>query len=75
MNSRQALDGDSGQLVHLSPESILWSQFLLLRLKPEQGATLSVPVLLDSVSGSDFASLSVACRYVAIRNCTPKIID
>jgi toxin CptA len=75
MNSRQALDGDSGQLVHLSPESILWSQFLLLRLKPEQGATLSVPVLLDSVSGSDFASLSVACRYVAIRNSTPKIID
>ncbi len=75
VNSVPALDGVSSQLVHLSPDSILWSQFLLLRLKPEEGRTLSIPVLIDSVDGSGFAELSVACRYVAIRNATPKIID
>ena len=70
-----ALDGLSGQVVHLSPDSILWPQFLLLRLKPKQGSTLSIPVLIDSVGGSGFAKLSVSCRYIAGRNATHKIID
>lgn len=75
LKSGQALDADSGLLVHLSPDSILWSRFLLLRLKPDRGATLSLPVLPDSVSGSAFASLSVACRYIAIRNVNPEMTD
>jgi len=63
-----ALDGPCGRLVHLSGDSVLWPQFLLLRLKPEQGATISIPVLMDSVSGSGFASLSVACRWIAAQS-------
>ena len=74
-NLVSALDGISSQLVHLMPDSILWSQFLFLRLKPDEGRTLSIPVLIDSVNGPGFAELSVACRYVAIRNSTCKIID
>jgi hypothetical protein len=70
-----ALDGPLGHLVHLSPDSILWPHFLLLRVKPEQGAIISIPVLIDSVGGSGFAELSVSCRYIAGRNATHKIID
>jgi toxin CptA len=70
-----ALDGLSGQVVHLSPDSILWPQFLLLRLKPEEGAMLSIPVLPDSAGGRGFADLSVSCRYIAARNATHRIID
>ena len=74
-NSDLALDGQNGRLVHLCPDSTLWPQFLLLRLKTEHGAVLSVPVLVDSVSPSGFAALSVACRYIAARTPTSEIID
>jgi hypothetical protein len=70
-----ALDGTLGRLVHLSPDSILWSQFLLLRLKPEQGTIISIPVLIDSVSGSGFAKLSVACRWIAAQSTSREMID
>jgi hypothetical protein len=70
-----ALDGSLGRLVHLSPDSIVWSQFLLLRLKPEQGAIISIPVLIDSVSGSGFAKLSVACRWIAAQSPSREMID
>jgi hypothetical protein len=70
-----ALDGSLGRLVHLSPDSIVWSQFLLLRLKPEQGAIISIPVLIDSVSASGFAKLSVACRWIAAQSTSREMID
>jgi len=70
-----ALDGPRGRLVQLSRDSVLWSQFLLLRLKPEQGAIISIPVLIDSVSGSGFARLSVACRWIAAQSTPPEMID
>lgn len=73
--SRLALDGISGDVVHLSPDSVLWPQFLLLRVKSGQGAVSSIPVLPDSISGPGFAELSVACRYLAARNASGKIID
>lgn len=70
-----ALDGPMGRLVHLCPDSTLWSQFLLLRLKTGQGSVVSIPVLIDSVGGSGFAELSVACRYIAARMTSSEIID
>jgi hypothetical protein len=74
-NGSTALDGISGLVVHLSPDSVLWPQFLLLRLKPERGPVFSIPVLPDCISGPGFADLSVACRYIATRNANDKIID
>nr|WP_314623449.1 protein YgfX [uncultured Noviherbaspirillum sp.] len=74
-NSDLALDGDSGLEVHLSSGSVLWPYFLLLRLKPEEGTVLSVPVLPDSLKGPGFAELSVAFRYIAARDAKGKIID
>src|SRR6476620_3556382 len=49
-NTGMPLDGSSGQLVQLSPDSILWPHLMLLRLKAAQGETLSIPVLNDSVN-------------------------
>jgi toxin CptA len=74
-SSGLALDGDNGLVVHLSSDSVLWPYFLLLRLKPEEGTVLSVPVLPDSLKGPGFADLSVAFRYIATRDAKGKIID
>jgi hypothetical protein len=70
-----ALDGIPGAVVHLCPDSVLWPQCLLLRLKSGQGVVFFIPVLPDSISGPGFAELSVACRYLATRNANGKIID
>lgn len=72
-NGSTALDGISGLVVHLSPDSVLWPQFLLLRLKPDRGSVYSIPVLPDCINGPGFADLSVACRYIATRNQTIKL--
>ena len=74
-NSDLALDGPTGRLVHLCPDSTLWPQFLLLRLKTDNEVVLSVPVLVDSISASGFAALSVTCRYIAARTPPNEIID
>jgi hypothetical protein len=74
-NGGTALDGILGLVVHLSPDSVLWPQFLLLRLKPDRGSAFSIPVLPDCINGPGFADLSVACRYIATRNANDKIID
>ena len=74
-NGGSALDGNSDVVVHLSPDSVLWPHFLLLRLKPDRGSVISVPVLPDSICGPGFADLSVACRYIATRNANDEIID
>jgi hypothetical protein len=74
-NAGLALDGQSGLVVHLSPDSVLWPQFLLLRLKPTAGMGLSIPVLPDCIGGTGFAELSVALRTIAKRNADGNIID
>jgi len=61
-NTGMPLDGSSGQLVQLSPDSILWPHLMLLRLKADEGGVLSIPVLNDSLAASDFAQLLVACK-------------
>jgi len=74
-NGNLALDGNPGLVVHLRPDSVLWSQFLLLRLKPERGPVTSISVFPTSISGRGFADLSVACRYIATRNANVETID
>ncbi len=69
------LDGSSGQLVHLCPDSILWPHLMLLRLKADEGEIFSVPVLHDSLDAADFAQLLVACRWIAAQPPSRKIID
>jgi toxin CptA len=74
-NANFALDGDLGQVVHLSRNSVLWPQCLLLRLKPVTGSGSWVVVLPDAVAGCGFAGLSVACRIIAKRNVDRKMND
>jgi hypothetical protein len=74
-NGSLALDGNPGLVVHLSPDSVLWPQFLLLRLKPDRGPVTSISVFPNSISGPGFSHLSVACRYIATRNVKVATID
>jgi hypothetical protein len=74
-NTGMPLDGSSCQLVHLSPDSILWSHLMLLRLKADEGGVLSIPVLNDSLAASDFAQLLVACKWIAAQPASRKIND
>lgn len=59
---------DEVLLVSLQDNSIIWPQLLLLRLKGDNKKTFNVPILADSLSVSDFRSLSVACRWIATHN-------
>ena len=74
-NTGLPLDGSSGQLVQLSPDSILWSHLMLLRLKTAQGGAYSIPILTDSLDASDFAQLLVACKWIAAQPASHKIND
>ncbi|MFL6720047.1 MAG: protein YgfX [Burkholderiaceae bacterium] len=74
-NTGMPLDGSSGQLVHLSPDSILWPHLILLRLKAAQGGIFSIPILNDSLDESDFAQLLVACRWLAAQPASHQIND
>ena len=69
------LDGSSGKLVHLSPDSILWPHLMLLHFKADLEETISVPILIDSLSASDFAQLLVACKWIAAQPAFHKIND
>lgn len=72
-NTDTPLDGSSGKLVHLQPDSILWSHFMLLRLKAENGKIVSIPVLKDSVVSTGFARLLVACKWIIAQPASHKI--
>jgi hypothetical protein len=74
-NTGMPLDGSSGKLVHLCPDSILWPHLMLLRLKTDQGRIFSIPVLNDSLDASDFAQLLVACKWIAAQPAPRKIND
>lgn len=54
--------------VSLQEDSIIWPFLLLLHLKADNGKTFIVPICPDGVSVSGFRCLSVACRWIAIRN-------
>lgn len=74
-NTGMPLDGSPGQLVHLSLDSILWPNLMLLRLMADEGEILSIPVLNDSLDASDFAQLLVACKWIAAQPASRKIND
>ena len=74
-NTGMPLDGSSGQLVQLSPDSILWPHMMLLRLKTAQGELFSIPVLNDGLASSDFAQLLVSCKWIAAQPALRKIND
>jgi hypothetical protein len=74
-NTGMPLDGSSGQLVHLCPDSILWPHLMLLRLKADEGGIFSISVLSDSLDASDFAQLLVACKWIAAQPAPRKIND
>lgn len=74
-NTGMPLDGSSGQLVHLSPDSILWPNLILLRLTADEGEILSIPVLNDNLDAPDFAKLLVACKWIAAQPASRKIND
>lgn len=54
----------NAQVVHLLPNSTLWRQMLLLRLRTGSGRIITVPVMSDSVPKDGFRALSVACRWI-----------
>jgi hypothetical protein len=54
-------------VVNLLEDSTLWPQLLLLRLRSETGRVIVLPILSDSVGLHSFKSLSVACRWIAVR--------
>ncbi|MEO8408459.1 MAG: protein YgfX [Oxalobacteraceae bacterium] len=54
-------------VVNLLGDSTLWPKLLLLRLRSEAGHVIVLPILPDSVSFQSFKSLSVACRWIAVR--------
>lgn len=54
-------------VVRLMAGSTLWPNLLLLRLQAEDGSVSVLPILPDSISRSDFRALSVAFRWIALR--------
>lgn len=74
-NTGMPLDGSSGQLVQLSPDSILWPHLMLLRFKTAEARILSIPVLNDNLDASDFAQLLISCKWIAAQPASRKIND
>lgn len=58
---------NSEAVVRLMADSTLWPNLLLLRLQAEDGRISVVPILPDSVGANDFRALSVAFRWIALR--------
>lgn len=67
--TREVSDSNSNSwfVVKLLDDSTLWPKLLLLRLRSESGRLFVLPILPDSVSLQSFRSLSVACRWIAVR--------
>ncbi|OWW19418.1 protein YgfX [Noviherbaspirillum denitrificans] len=57
-----------GDLVRLMDNSTIWTCLLLLRLQSEDGRMTVVPIFPDSVDRESFRALSVACRWISVRN-------
>lgn len=57
----------SGKTVRLLPDSTLWPHLMVLRLRCEDGAIITVPVLPDCMPCESFCALAAACRWLAAR--------
>jgi hypothetical protein len=69
--SQPSLDVQSTAVVQMLSDSTLWPWLLVLRLKPENGAVVEIPVLPDCLCGESFHALLVACRWIAARAIAP----
>lgn len=58
----------ASELFKLLPDSTLWAQLIILRLKSETGKIKVLIVLPDSLEDDGFRVLSVACRWIAAHN-------
>jgi toxin CptA len=54
-----------GEVHRLLDNSTIWPCLLLLRLRGQAGAVVTLPILSDSVPADSFRALSVACRWIA----------
>lgn len=64
----QSMGGAEGALgARLLPGSTLWPGLLLLRLRCDDGAVLSLLLWPGNVAGAAFRPLAVACRLIAAR--------
>jgi hypothetical protein len=66
-SSKPLLDETGTASVQLQSDSTLWPDLLVLHFRTEDGLSITVPVLADSVQGEGFHELSVACRWIAAR--------
>ena len=56
------------QRVELTGDTTLWPNLMILRLRAEDGRVLVVRVLPDTVSAQEYRALSVALRWIAMRD-------
>lgn len=61
--------------VKLSESSTLWPQLMLLFFCDDDGQSLVLPILRDSVDAGTFRKLSVALRWVAMQASTKSKLD
>lgn len=59
---------DRGDIVQMMPGSTLWPFFILLRLRKQNKKMIVVSFFWGSLSPQLFRRLSVACRWIAVRN-------
>jgi len=64
---RDAHNADA-QLVRIADGSTIWSSFMLLRLRTDEGKIYSLALTTDSMSVGNFRALAVAVRYIIHRN-------
>ncbi|RJX32596.1 MAG: flagellar hook-length control protein [Oxalobacter sp.] len=65
--SAQYKEEAGSKVFKMMPHATLWHNMLLLRLRAEDGQTISLRILPDSVTAEEFRALSVALRWIVAR--------
>lgn len=63
---------DRVEVVQLLRDSTFWSSLMVLRLQSGSGRVTVLTILPDSMERSAFHALSVACRWIAARQLSPR---
>ena len=61
------MDKQTSFAVNLAENATLWPNLLLLNLREDDGTLHILPILWDSVQPATFKALSVAFRWIAVR--------
>jgi toxin CptA len=61
-------NGYQADIVQMMPDSTIWPFFILLRLRKQNKKLIVVPFFPGNLSPELFRRLSVACRWIAVRN-------